>query len=112
MNKPIRIQRKRTKGWKMPENTKCVDRSSNWGNLYAKGNQIPPYIFRQLSSEEMKMFPNYTIMDNAGAVYLFEKFQLPRMMTDLHLLRGYNLACFCKLDEPCHANLLLELANK
>lgn len=26
-------------------------------------------------------------------------------------LRGKNLACFCMLDEPCHADVLLELAN-
>lgn len=27
-------------------------------------------------------------------------------------LRGKNLACWCKLGEPCHADVLLELANK
>ena len=27
-------------------------------------------------------------------------------------LRGKNLACFCPLDQPCHADVLLELANK
>lgn len=26
-------------------------------------------------------------------------------------LRGKNLACFCPLDQPCHADVLLELAN-
>ncbi len=26
-------------------------------------------------------------------------------------LRGKNLACWCKLDQPCHADVLLELAN-
>lgn len=26
-------------------------------------------------------------------------------------LRGKNLACFCKLSEPCHADILLEIAN-
>lgn len=27
-------------------------------------------------------------------------------------LRGKNLACFCPLDQPCHADVLLEIANK
>jgi len=27
-------------------------------------------------------------------------------------LRGKNLACWCKLDAPCHADVLLELANE
>lgn len=26
-------------------------------------------------------------------------------------LRGKNLACWCRLDEPCHAAVLLEIAN-
>ena len=26
-------------------------------------------------------------------------------------LRGKNLACFCPLDQPCHADVLLEIAN-
>jgi hypothetical protein len=28
------------------------------------------------------------------------------------MLRGKNLACWCPLDKPCHADVLLELANK
>ena len=27
-------------------------------------------------------------------------------------LRGKNLACWCPLDQPCHADVLLELANE
>jgi len=27
-------------------------------------------------------------------------------------LRGKNLACWCALDQPCHADVLLELANQ
>jgi hypothetical protein len=27
-------------------------------------------------------------------------------------LRGKNLACFCALDQPCHADVLLRLANR
>ena len=26
-------------------------------------------------------------------------------------LRGKDLACFCPLDQPCHADVLLEIAN-
>jgi len=26
-------------------------------------------------------------------------------------LRGKNLACWCALDQPCHADVLLEMAN-
>ena len=27
-------------------------------------------------------------------------------------LHGRDLACYCPLDEPCHADVLLELANR
>ena len=31
---------------------------------------------------------------------------------DLAPLHGKDLACWCRLDQPCHADVLLELANK
>jgi hypothetical protein len=33
------------------------------------------------------------------------------LLADLHELRGKNLACWCREGEPCHADVLLELAN-
>lgn len=38
---PQRIQRKRTKGWKMPENTVYVGRPSKWGNPFTIGKKNP-----------------------------------------------------------------------
>jgi hypothetical protein len=35
-----------------------------------------------------------------------------RIRENLSRLRGGNLACYCSLDGPCHAEVLLELANK
>jgi len=34
-----------------------------------------------------------------------------KVLAGLASLRGKNLACWCALDEPCHADVLLELAN-
>jgi hypothetical protein len=34
-----------------------------------------------------------------------------RIGQHVHELRGKNLACWCKPGEPCHADVLLELAN-
>lgn len=31
---------------------------------------------------------------------------------DLTELKRKDLACFCKIGEPCHADLLLKLANQ
>ena len=34
------------------------------------------------------------------------------VMDRMDELRGKNLACWCPLDQPCHADVLLEIANK
>ncbi len=33
------------------------------------------------------------------------------MRAHLHELRGHNLACWCKMGAPCHADVLLQLAS-
>jgi hypothetical protein len=35
-----------------------------------------------------------------------------RIARDIRQLRGKNLACWCKPGQPCHADILLELANR
>ena len=92
---PERIQRKRTKGWRMPPNTVYVGRPTKWGNP----------------------FKVYGDLDWQGAVDSFrmnleEGLETGTIGLDfLTGLRGKNLACFCSLDHPCHADVLLELAN-
>lgn len=46
---------------------------------------------------------------NAANMYL-EGITLPAK-PDLAPLRGHDLVCWCKPDEPCHADVLLALAN-
>jgi len=97
--KPQRIQRKRTKGWKMPENTIYVGRGSNWGNDARVGFYDPRVGY---------------VKDNADAVKAFELFvnANPFLIDDaIKELKGKNLACLCRLDQPCHADVLLKLAN-
>lgn len=101
---PDRIQRSRAKGWRLPPNTICVSRPSGWGN---------PFVVGQLDHSTGER-----IADRAHAVRLFEErwFGDERhggVMTEqarAHL-RGYNLACWCPLDQPCHADVLLRVAN-
>jgi hypothetical protein len=51
------------------------------------------------------------IKDNAAAVKMFRKLCDSGHFPDLSDLRGKNLACWCKQGIPCHADVLLELAN-
>jgi hypothetical protein len=107
---PVRVQRKRTKGWRMPENTVSVARPGRWGNSWQIGSTgwtILPggFINREphepLTREQcIESFRNST------------EYQLSHDPGYLAELRGKNLACFCRLDQPCHGDVLLELANR
>ena len=48
-------------------------------------------------------------MGREKAVDLFRRKTLPKL--DLAPLTGKNLACSCRLDQLCHADLLLAAAN-
>lgn len=96
-----RIQRKRTKGWRMPENTVFVGRPSRWGNPYRVG----------ASTQDGQQ-----IRDRAHAVAKYREllaFMESKGLTiDTTALRGKDIACWCPLDEPCHADVLIEMTNQ
>lgn len=105
--RPRRIQLKRTKGWKLPPNTVKVDRSTKWGNpYYGDDGSVPQYVswFRtDLVAEIESEAPREP--DHPWCQHFW------RIKQDISELRGKNLACWCPLDQPCHADVLLEIAN-
>ena len=102
--KPRRIQRKRTKGWRKPPNTVCVDRSTRWGNRF----RISPRI-----ETGHVVIPAIETAEQAVALYREWLLGLLRINPGyLEPLRGKNLACWCPRDQPCHADVMLELANR
>lgn len=124
---PIRIQRKRTKGWKMPPNTVSVTRPGKHGNPFRVGGYFKvggPHVMSGISmawSERciwnketdpaIAIAEGYALIESAAqAVDLFRKL-VARGHVKADDLRGKNLACFCRLDQPCHADVLLEIAN-
>jgi hypothetical protein len=103
---PIRVQLRRSKGWCMPPNTVKVDRSTRWGNPFRIGETVhrgPAFSGRDELVRDA---------DDACRMFRRHLFNL-RSATELVApLRGKNLACWCAPDVPCHADVLLELANK
>ena len=96
---PRRIQRKRTKGWRMPPNAIYVGRPTRYGNPNIVGDLF-----------------NGGNMSAADAVSQFRSqligHRLQFGLNEIHrVLAGHDLACWCPLDQPCHADVLLELAN-
>ncbi len=82
----------------MPEGAIYVGRPSPWGNPYDLNKLYSmPSGWRKLTPEE--------------AVHLF-RLMLTGRPTDYYPIRGHDLACWCPLNQPCHADVLLELANR
>jgi hypothetical protein len=91
LDMPRRVVLSRKKGWKMPLNTVKVSRPSKWGN--------------QFTVEE---YGRKLAVDNYRR-YLIGKSVVGAL--DLTELKGKNLACWCKIGEACHADVLLAMAN-
>ena len=97
---PHRVRLQRSKGWTMPANTVKVDRTTRWGNpftpqdagsLEAAVARHGEWLRGQLAAPDGRAAPSADEIRQA--------------------LRGRNLACWCALDGPCHAELLLKIAN-
>lgn len=91
---PLRVQLRRTKGWRLPENTVVVARPTRWGNPFRT-----------------------TKHGAAIAVTLYrcwlEQPEQSRLVAAIQRdLGGKNLACWCRPGDWCHADILLEIANR
>lgn len=111
-----RIQRRREKGWRMPEGCVYVGRPTIYGN---------PFIVPDEAAIAVEAYRLWLTGDAYGlfkmclecGVPLFPL--VPEKWNDLLnvqmaircRLEGKDLACWCPLDAPCHADVLLELAN-
>lgn len=122
--RPVRVQRTRAKGSKLPPNTVCVTRPGPWGNPYpaakygldlslalfantARGCWNPGVVAHLGDAEFREVYDLHAawvrrIRDtfNAGPV------DAARLM-----LRGMNLACWCPMSKRCHSEILLAVAN-
>lgn len=94
MSTPKRIQLSRQKGFRLPPDVINVARPTRWGNP----------------------FKVYEGSDPTSAVDAYRsRLFSPAFDSDLRIaiwtLRGHDLACWCKPDEPCHADVLLKVVN-
>jgi hypothetical protein len=97
---PQRIQLKRTKGWRKPEGSIVVSRPSKWGNPYKVGDPDPLHGGSISPYRAVRWFQVMFEIDD----------RIPS--GDIEELRGHDLCCWCPLDgQPCHADVLLEIAN-
>lgn len=80
----------------MPANTIYVGRPSKWGNPFKVG---------EIWNDEYLIY-------REQAAELYKKYVAPLLTrTQLKEIKGKDLACWCPLDQPCHADVLLKIAN-
>lgn len=124
MEKPIRIQRKRTAGFKLPENTICVMRGTKFGNPFKVGKyfaingghakfELYADAFGKPGYEDYVLIENNEMAVTAFVNYLKEDYYGKLLAIEAkEKLKGKNLACWCSLDESCHVDFLLKIANE
>ena len=97
---PKPIQRKRIPGYKHPNNTVSVARPSIFGNPF----EVTETRDAQAAT---RLYAFWLLSDK----FTFQPDRKKRILENIHKLRGKNLSCFCPLDQPCHRDVLLVLAN-
>lgn len=139
MTLPKRIQRKRTKGWRMPDGAVYVGRPTVFGNPFraykceccgywdVRDDNDVTYLVDhryvrqshiradcrtwtsrdQANREAVRLYGDELTYWVGGRLSWDAPFRLAVMQ-----LRGRDLACWCPPDQPCHADVLLEVANR
>jgi hypothetical protein len=105
---PKRILRRRAKGWRLPPGAVCVDRSTKYGNPFVVGRDGTAaeciLLYRALAQ-------GYLCITKPAVTVEAQETARAAMFDAKQTLKGKDLACWCRLDQPCHADVLLEIAN-
>lgn len=134
LSEPHRVQLSRRKGWRKPENTVVVARPSIWGNPFTIGSfkqvrggrrefsvavmgGIASYIQSETYARRIAVdeYGRWLAKPRPLDPYFHHWKQIEKhsaILDRIGELAGKNLACWCPLDQPCHADVLLELANQ
>lgn len=108
---PQRIQRKRVKGWRMPEGAVYVGRPTAWGNPFVphEAFTLAGVQFAAVTQQEsVDLYRRSVEGNDQGARFHRE---CPTSEYIREHLAGKDLACWCSLEVPCHADVLLSIAN-
>lgn len=104
----------------MPEGAIYVGRPTKWGNPFAVVQMAPVMGLKSaqptwavVGGDVIVRFDSKDLAV-ANAVDRFRRWLRQNLTSEQWLkpLRGHDLACFCPLDQPCHADVLLEIANR
>lgn len=111
---PRRIQRRREKGWRLPDGAVCVTRPGKWGNPFRVGQSVIAVeddgssTVRYVTAEEAVEAYRAALTTGRGGMYGM------RVTAEdaVRELAGRTLACWCPEGTPCHGDVLLAVANE
>jgi hypothetical protein len=118
---PVRIQRQRTKGWRMPPNTVSIARPGRLGNPFLCRRDIGDcepeagrcclVMFEEWVRSGVEGRPCTTGSTWAAIDALAGYPRRTAYIDRLRQIRGKNVACYCALDRPCHGDIIIAIAN-
>lgn len=116
LGRPVRIQRRRTRGWRMPAGAVYVGRPTKWGNRWTPaGYEAAGYRISDRGAVLRICVAAYRAW-LLGEPHWAHGSVLPPV-PDLAPLVGRDLACWCPIISRdvyvlCHADVLIEVANR
>ena len=115
---PERIQLRRTKGWRKPEGAIVVARPSVFGNPFTMAGAREWWPGPATATDALTRhfvvacFRDWITNGPQGDWWFLNgKEKFAQIRGRMNELRGHDLACWCPLDQPCHADVLMGLAN-
>lgn len=113
MSAPVRVQLSRTKGWRKSGNTVVVARPTQWGNPFDWQEALEEWGGSEWEAKAAvsMIYRDWLTMAEPERFHPDLRGRRVAILANLSDIRGKNLACWCKPGSPCHADVLLELAN-
>lgn len=122
---PERLQLRRAAGWRLPAGAVKVDRSTRWGNpwriqrLPLTGETFGPELPWRVQGLGFALLTAQFGTEQEARAFTIERFRVGLIHGQLSInvelvrreLAGHDLACWCRIGLPCHADVLLEVAN-
>ncbi len=108
MSAPKRVQMSRQRPWRADNpDAVIVARPSKWGNPWAVGSSV----FVEHERPGGRYVREFRVTPSL-AVEMYRQAFAPDAPEIRAAFAGRDLACWCPLNQPCHADVLLELANQ
>jgi hypothetical protein len=116
---PVRLRLQRSKGYNLQEVSQAlnglpatrVTRPSKWGNPFAIADVSERFGLDEHTAHDRAIELYELWLTGRLPKVLSPGYPPPDRMTIARELGGNNLACWCRPEETCHADVLLKLAN-